>query len=97
MNAERWERVEQLYHAALDRNASQRAAFLAGACAGDESLRQEVESLLDREHSAEDFLAGFIFTVIFSGVILPQSIVVEGNRAPTTAPIAIVDAEPRGR
>jgi hypothetical protein len=29
---------------ALDRDASQRAAFFDAACAGDESLRQEVES-----------------------------------------------------
>ena len=47
MTSERWQRVEQLYHAALNRDASQRAAFLDGACAGDESLRQEVEMPAD--------------------------------------------------
>jgi serine/threonine protein kinase len=57
MTPERWQRVEQLYHAALDRDASQRAAFLEAACAGDESLRQDVESLLVREQSTERFLA----------------------------------------
>ena len=31
--------------------------FLDGACAGDESLRQEVESLLAQAQSAEGFLA----------------------------------------
>jgi TolB-like protein/Tfp pilus assembly protein PilF len=51
MTPERWQRVEQLYHAALDRDASQRAAFLDAACAGDDSLRQEVESLLVQEQS----------------------------------------------
>jgi nitroreductase len=61
MTSERWHRVEQLYHAALGRDASQRAAFLDGACAGDESLRQEVESLLAREHSAEGFPAAPAF------------------------------------
>ena len=47
MNAERWQRVEELYHAALARAKSERAAFLADACAGDDSLRSEVESRLE--------------------------------------------------
>ena len=38
--------VSQLYHAALSRRVEERAAFLAEACAGDESLRRELESLL---------------------------------------------------
>ena len=53
MRSERRQQVEQLYHGALDRDASQRASFLDGACAGDESLRQEVESMLAQEQSAE--------------------------------------------
>ncbi len=39
MDPERWQRVEQLCHAALEREESQRAAFLQEACAGDEALR----------------------------------------------------------
>jgi hypothetical protein len=57
MNPERWQRVEQLYHSALAREADQRASFLAEACAGDEALRCEVESLLAQPASAEGFLA----------------------------------------
>ena len=41
-----WRRVEKLYHAALARDAPDRAAFLADACADDEDLRREVEALL---------------------------------------------------
>jgi hypothetical protein len=36
---------------------SERAAFLAETCAGDEALRREVESLLAQPASAEAFLA----------------------------------------
>jgi Tol biopolymer transport system component len=43
---DRWARVEALYHAAWTREASERAAFLDEACAGDAELRREVESLL---------------------------------------------------
>jgi serine/threonine protein kinase len=48
MDAERWRRIEDLYHLALERE-EQRPAFLEQACGGDESLRQEVESLLSND------------------------------------------------
>jgi serine/threonine protein kinase len=44
--SERWEQIERLYHAALERETATRAAFLAEACAGDEELRREVVSLI---------------------------------------------------
>jgi serine/threonine protein kinase/Tol biopolymer transport system component len=56
MKAERWQQVEQLYHAALERGAEERADFLTQACVGDESLRREVESLLAYERQAADFI-----------------------------------------
>ena len=46
MTPERWRQIEGLYHEAMARNASERAAFLASACGGDEMLRREVESLV---------------------------------------------------
>ena len=46
MTPERYQEVGQLYRAALEVEPERRAAFLAGACGGDEALRQEVESLL---------------------------------------------------
>ena len=56
MTAERWRRVEELYHAALAHDEPSRAAFLAEICAGDVALRQEVESLLKQGASADGFL-----------------------------------------
>jgi serine/threonine protein kinase len=49
MNPDRWQKIEFLYHAALEQEASKRGTFLEEACAGDESLREEVESLLAQE------------------------------------------------
>jgi serine/threonine protein kinase len=43
---ERWRRIEQLYHAALERTANERAGYIDEHCAGDQALRSEVESLL---------------------------------------------------
>src|SRR5262245_5882867 len=56
MTPERWQRIEQLYHSALERDASEREAFLAAACVGDNALRGEVESLLRCDARAEDFI-----------------------------------------
>ncbi len=56
MEPERWERVEDLYHAALDQHESARGAFLRQSCNGDEALRQEVESLLYYGVRADSFI-----------------------------------------
>jgi serine/threonine protein kinase/Tfp pilus assembly protein PilF len=57
MEPERWQRIERLYHAALERDAAQRTSFLAEACAGDTALRGEVEVLLAANEQAGVFLA----------------------------------------
>jgi len=43
---ERWQRIEELFHAAQERPPEARQAFLTAACDGDESLQRDVESLL---------------------------------------------------
>ena len=49
MTPERWQRINQLYRGALEREPDARAAYLADACGGDRALRQEVEGLLAGE------------------------------------------------
>jgi len=56
MNNERWQEVERLYHSTLAIDANERTAFLAHACAGDEALRREVESLIALEPHAKEFI-----------------------------------------
>jgi eukaryotic-like serine/threonine-protein kinase len=46
MEPQRWRQIEDLFQNALDCEPDRRAAFLDSACAGDASLRQEIESLL---------------------------------------------------
>src|SRR5947208_2689145 len=43
---ERWKRVEELYHATVEREPPDRGAFLSAACGDNLELRREVESLL---------------------------------------------------
>jgi serine/threonine protein kinase len=51
MDSERWRRLEQLYHAALEQEPARRDNFLAGACRGDSDLRREVDTLLAQSGS----------------------------------------------
>jgi serine/threonine protein kinase len=53
---ERWERVKELFEAALERPSDQRKRFLIRECGGDEALRSEVESLLSEYDSAGSFM-----------------------------------------
>ena len=55
-SAEEWDRVQELFNAAVDLPAAQRAAFLVGACGGNDSLRREVESLLASDAQANSFI-----------------------------------------
>ena len=57
MTPTRFEQINQLFDDAVELAPSARAAFLAQACAGDEELRREVESLLAAESSVGDFMA----------------------------------------
>ncbi|MGH9942954.1 MAG: protein kinase domain-containing protein [Pyrinomonadaceae bacterium] len=61
MNPERWQQLERLYQAALERAAGERSAFLEQACAGDEQLRREVERLIASHESQDSFLQGAAF------------------------------------
>ena len=56
MEADRWEQIERLYHAALEREPEAREAFLDEACAGDEALRREVAGLLACDIPSDNFI-----------------------------------------
>jgi serine/threonine protein kinase/tetratricopeptide (TPR) repeat protein len=56
MNAERWQRVNDLFHSATERAPEERAEFLEQACRGDESLCREVRSLLTSHERTENFI-----------------------------------------
>jgi serine/threonine-protein kinase len=56
MTPERWQEVERVLHAALEREPEERATLLDKLCAGDPELREEVESLLASAQPAQLFL-----------------------------------------
>src|SRR5690348_3867082 len=56
MKQELWRKVEELFHAALERTPDERQAFLDGICGADTDLRHQVELLLAKEKQAGSFL-----------------------------------------
>src|SRR5256886_10208498 len=56
MTPERWQRITELFEAALEREPQDRLAFLAEVCSDDDGLRAEVESLLSEHREAGSFI-----------------------------------------
>jgi serine/threonine protein kinase/Tol biopolymer transport system component len=70
MTPERWQQVKELFNAALECDASQRAAFLHQACSGDVTLHQQVESLLAMHESSDPLLDNRVSAL--AAELLPQ-------------------------
>ena len=51
---ERWQQLEEIFHGALQRDPTERDAYLREACGSDSGLRREIAELLaHREPRAE--------------------------------------------
>lgn len=57
MNPQRWQRIKELFHAALELGAAERRAYLVERCADDTDLLRELESLLAQHEHAQGFLS----------------------------------------
>lgn len=53
---ERWRLINELFHAAVELPPDERGDFLEGACEGDDSLRAEIEKLIDGSDRAGSFI-----------------------------------------
>ena len=62
--------VKRLHQAALEREANERGGFLDEACAGDEALRREVQSMLAYEDDAASILESPAVVVTADSVAL---------------------------
>ncbi len=63
IRGQRWRQVKELLDETLDLSPGARRAFLEASCAGDEVLRRQVESLVEEEERAGDFLQDPIFVL----------------------------------
>jgi eukaryotic-like serine/threonine-protein kinase len=72
ITVERWHQVKELFHSALGRSETERTSFLDEACAGDESLRQEVLSLIASHEERGSFLDGPAYEVVADLLLAPR-------------------------
>lgn len=56
MSTDHWQQLKELFHATFDLNESERTAFLAKACVGNDELRGRVEALIASHTQAGLFL-----------------------------------------
>lgn len=56
MNPERWKRLDELFHSALEREPDELAVFIVEACAGDGELLQELKSMIAHHQQAKSFI-----------------------------------------
>ena len=65
MDTDRWHRIQELFQAAIAHAAEERTTFIAGACAGDDGLRHQ----LDRLVRAHERSGGFLETSAAAGAL----------------------------
>lgn len=98
VNRALWERVEEIYHAALPLGAGERTAYVIDACAGDASLYEEVSTLLAADGGAADFLrepaAGLAWAFLADERLAETLVGVEGLPRP---PADLVGTKVAGR
>ena len=71
MKQPNWNRIQEIYHAALARPHSERDVFVANACSGDHNLQREVNSLLQ----ADDLASGFLESPVVDLGSAPENLV----------------------
>lgn len=63
MKADNWEKLENIFHAAIGLPLGERQPFLVRECAGDPSLQTEVESLIESFEGGAEFLDEPVFEI----------------------------------
>jgi serine/threonine protein kinase/Tol biopolymer transport system component len=91
VTAERERTIERICQAALEHPVAERAAIVAEACRGDESLRREVEALLGQE-GASAFLETPALAVAAHGVRAMAPALGVGQRLGVYTIVAALDA-----
>jgi serine/threonine protein kinase/Tfp pilus assembly protein PilF len=71
MTPERYQRLGNIYHAALEYEPEARAMFLDDVCGSDEELRREIETLLDAHNKVGNYFASPALEVA-AGLIAEQ-------------------------
>lgn len=92
MKPDRWQKIDELFEAVLEREPRDRAAFLDEACGSDQSLRREVEKLLKIDEQATEFIQTDVFGVAAKLITQSPDGPIRGSKKQTPAAGSIDDA-----
>ena len=93
MTPERWRKVGELFHQALDVAPEQRTAWIERACAGETELRGELVSLLESDRAARE---GFVQDSLKAAVVSFYEQSAENGRIQHVGPYRLVRELGRG-
>jgi eukaryotic-like serine/threonine-protein kinase len=79
MHDEKWDRIQETFHAALQQPAHERSAYLDSVCGDDLELRREVDSLLQETSQIENFMEEPAAGVSLAHMDLDQAGSLEGH------------------
>src|SRR5262245_36934293 len=79
MNPHRWEQIDELLSAALELDTDKRAAFLNEACAEDQELRKEVESLLAADEKEQNRIERYPMQLAAELLAEQQTVLASGS------------------
>lgn len=74
MNRVRWQQIESIYNAALEKPSADRELFLAEKCGDDTELFNEVNSLLASHDPADEFLAEPAYELGLKVLVNPEPV-----------------------
>lgn len=80
MTSEQYQRVKEIFQAAVECEPGERAALLAESCNGDVELIHEVESLLEYQNRADKFIEKSAFEVGARLLTTDEADALEGKR-----------------
>src|SRR5215813_11786287 len=79
MNPDRWQKLDDLFHAALQHDSRDRKGFVAQSCDGDDELKRELESLLDHHDRASGFIEAPGYTLDAESLVAGDYYALEGT------------------
>lgn len=77
---ERWQQIKAIFQSAQECAPAERASFLSQACNADESMRQEVESLLAADETNEGFLGAPAYELMAEALAEEKAEFVAGQK-----------------
>lgn len=73
MNPERWQKLDELFHSALERDPVEREAFITEVCEGDEDLTKELYSMIAHHEQARSFMESPAYAVVAETIVEDDS------------------------